>query len=147
VRLHRLSVPTPTVESAAAALGVDPAAIVKTLVTETRDGRIILAIAAGVARVDVKKVAVAAGLAGAAARLRMVPPERVLAAVGFGAGAVPPLAHDPRPLAVILDRGVLARGRVYGGGGAIDAMLEVEARDIARLTRAVEAEIIASSVT
>ena len=140
VKLHRLSVPTPTVESAAAALGVAPGAIMKTLVAEAKDGAIVLAIAAGTARVDVKAVGRAAGVPGG--RLRMVPAGRVLAAVGYGAGAVPPVGHDPRPRAVVVDAGVPPLGRVHGGGGAIDAMLEISAADIVRLTGAIVTPIV-----
>jgi len=117
-------------------------AIVKTLVSETKDGAVVLAVAAGTARVDVKAVARAAGVLG---RLRFVPGERVLAAVGYGAGAVPPVGHDPRPRAVVVDAAILESAtplsRVYGGGGAIDAMLELSPSDIVRMTGAVVAAI------
>jgi Cys-tRNA(Pro)/Cys-tRNA(Cys) deacylase len=138
VVLHRESVPTPTVETAAAALGVPPEAIVKTLVYIARDGAAVLAIARGLERIDAR--AVAAQVPGAG-KLRMASPAEVLRATGYEAGGVPPVGHEPPPRAVVVDRAVLAREVVYGGGGEVAAMIEIAAADIVRMTGAVLAEI------
>lgn len=133
-RILREPAPMPTVEAAAAALGVEPAAIVKTLVYRTRRGEIVLAIAAGLERVDARAVA---ALAGGLGPLWLVPPAEVEAAIGYPAGACPPIAHAPRPRAVVVDEAVLARALVYGGGGDVDAMVEIAPGDIVKLTSAV----------
>ena len=50
-------VPMPTVPAAAAAIGVNEASILKSLVFAAPDGQLVLAIAAGPARIDRKRLA------------------------------------------------------------------------------------------
>ncbi len=132
-RLHRHAEQTPTVETAARVLGVPVDAIVKTRVYIDEEGRAVLAIARGTGRVDRKKVAALAG----ARKLRLASAADVLAATGYEAGAVPPVAHEPAPRAVVMDDDVLAAEVVYGGGGDVDAMLEIAPAAIREVTGAV----------
>lgn len=127
----RLSVHTPTVDRAAAALGVTPDRIIKSLLFQARDGECVLVIAAGTARVDPGKLAAATGRDG----WRLAKPEVVQAVTGYPAGGTPPVGHA-RKLRVLMDAKAAALDEVYGGGGALDAMLRVRVADIRRLTGA-----------
>ncbi len=143
VEVRKLAGPTPTVATAALTLGVPVEAIVKTLVYRTRRGDVVLAIAAGPVRVNAAAVG---ELLGGLGKLRLASPGEVRAAVGYDAGAVPPVGHDPEPRAVAVDRAVLERERVWGGGGEVDAMAALAPADIVRLTRARVGDIRADPV-
>jgi Cys-tRNA(Pro)/Cys-tRNA(Cys) deacylase len=54
---------------------------------------------------------------------------------GYEAGALPPFGHR-KPIRTVIDPKVMVFERVYGGGGAINALLEMDPQDIKRLTNA-----------
>jgi prolyl-tRNA editing enzyme YbaK/EbsC (Cys-tRNA(Pro) deacylase) len=122
-----LPVETPSVESAAGALGVTADRIIKALLFRARDGEWVLVIAAGTARVGFKKLAAATGKD----RWRLATPEVVQAVTGYPAGGTPPVGHAQR-LRVLMDRKAAGLDVVYGAGGAPHCMLRVP--DILRLT-------------
>jgi prolyl-tRNA editing enzyme YbaK/EbsC (Cys-tRNA(Pro) deacylase) len=126
----------PTVDLAAAALGVAPAAIVKSIVFEHKQDatRVCLAIVSGDARISRQKVSDALGL-------RLASPDTVLHVTGYRAGGVPPVCHL-QPIPVALDRRVFEHRVVYGGGGDEWHMLRITPHDIQRLTAAVVADLI-----
>lgn len=129
--LVRPGVPTPTVPDAARALGVEPGAVLKSLVFEA-GGAPLLVIAAGPARVRVPLVARALGLSRRAVKLAS--PEATLALTGYPVGAMPPFGHAA-PLDTLVDSvSVPVRGVVYGGGGADDVMLRLDARTLLEAT-------------
>ena len=105
---------TPTVERAAAALGVPASAIVKSIVLEYKQAPpgVCLVIVPGDRRVS--RVKVAAALA--VDRLRLASAEVVKEATGYWPGGVPPIGHH-QPLEVVIDRRVFDHDVVYGGGG------------------------------
>ena len=72
--------------------------------------------------------------------IRKVSPREVEAATGYGVGALPPVGHK-RALRVVIDRAVMEKEFVYGGGGSVNALLEISPRDIEALTRAKIADI------
>ncbi len=127
----RLPVGTATVERAAEALGVTADRIMKSLLFRARDGECVLVIAAGTARVDAKKLAAVTGKDG----WRLAKPDGVLAVTGYPAGGTPPVGHATT-LRVLMDAKAAALDVVYGGGGALDAMLRIRIADIRRLTGA-----------
>jgi Cys-tRNA(Pro) deacylase len=127
----RLPVGTPTVERAAEALGVTADRIIKSLLFRAKDGECVLVIAAGTARVDAKKLAAVTGKD----RWRLAPPDVVQAVTGYPAGGTPPVGHATK-LRVLLDAKAAALDVVYGGGGALDAMLRIRIADIRHLTDA-----------
>lgn len=132
-RLVRLGADTSTVEAAAAALGVSPARIIKSLVFIAGDEP-ILVIAGGPDRVDRRRLAELLGLP--AGKVRLASPDEVLAATGYPVGGVPPVGHA-RPIKVYVDRRVAgAPGTVFGGGGADGVLLEIEPAELIRLTGA-----------
>jgi prolyl-tRNA editing enzyme YbaK/EbsC (Cys-tRNA(Pro) deacylase) len=124
-------VPMPTVPLAAAAIGVAADQIIKSLLFRDGRGELVLAIASGTARIDRARLAAATGLD----RPRLADPATVLAATGFPAGGVAPVAHAT-PVRVVIDRRAAALEVVYGGGGSEDALLRIRPRDIIRLTNA-----------
>ncbi len=126
-----LPVQTPTVERAAEALGVTADRIIKSLVFQARDGECVLVIAAGTARVDPKKLTAVTGKD----RWRLAPPDVVQAVTGYPAGGTPPVGHATK-LGVLMDAKAAALDVVYGGGGALDAMLRIRIADIRRLSGA-----------
>ena len=91
--------PMPTVARAAAAIGVSEEQIVKSLLFQDAGGRLVLAIAAGTARVDRRLLAKAAQLD----RPRLADPATVLDATGYPAGGVPPVGHRTA-IPVVIDR-------------------------------------------
>ncbi len=126
-------VPTPTVPDAARALGVEPDAIIKSLVFETQ-GAPCLVIAAGEVRIAYKMLADA--LSVSRRQLRLVAPEAALEITGFPVGAMPPFGHH-QPLPTFVDSRSVPRGAtVYGGGGTRNALLRVEVDTLLRVTAA-----------
>ncbi|MDX1662294.1 MAG: YbaK/EbsC family protein [Candidatus Promineifilaceae bacterium] len=131
---------TPTVETAAEAVGVAPRQIVKSLLFMLKEGegalRPLLVVSNGPARVNYKRLADHLDLS--RRRVRIASPEQVLAHTGYRVGAVPPFGH-PQPLPTVIDAGVLEQEEIYGGGGAINALVHLTVRE---LQRVVEAEIV-----
>jgi prolyl-tRNA editing enzyme YbaK/EbsC (Cys-tRNA(Pro) deacylase) len=136
--LH-LGVPTPTVETAARALGVHPEQIVKSILFLVGTGigsaqpEPVLAIACGMGYVDQRAIAAHYGVGRKRVRLALL--EEVLAISGYAVGAMPPFGHR-QPLRTLLDRRVLDQPVVYAGGGDENAMLRLNPQDIALVTGA-----------
>lgn len=124
-----LDVDTRTVPAAAAALETDEEAIVKSLLFQGKSGDVVLVIAGGPARVDTKKVAEVSGITG----LRLAKPSVVQEKTGYPVGGVPPVGHR-QELPVLVDRQVMNRDVVYGGGGSPELLLRIRPDDIVALT-------------
>ncbi len=129
---------TPTVPAAAAALGVAPDQILKTLlftVGPAGSAQLIVVISNGERRID--KARLAAHFATGKQNVRLAPAEAVLAHTGYAVGGVPPFGHtESHP--VLLDATVpLAAaqygGHLYGGGGDDHTMLHLTLDDILRI--------------
>jgi prolyl-tRNA editing enzyme YbaK/EbsC (Cys-tRNA(Pro) deacylase) len=126
-------VPTPTVPAAAAALGVEPDRILKSLVFLV-DGEPRLVIAAGEARVPYPALARACGVS--RRRLRLAAADEALTITGYVIGAMPPFGHRTR-LETLVDAAGVPRGTVvYGGGGSREALLEIDSDELLRVTGA-----------
>jgi prolyl-tRNA editing enzyme YbaK/EbsC (Cys-tRNA(Pro) deacylase) len=121
---------TPTVAAAAAALGVQPEQIIKSVLF-LADGRPVLVIANGLTRVHRKQLADA--LAMSRRRVKMADGQQVEAITGYLIGAVPPFGH-PQRLYTLLDQGVLQEEVVFGGGGEINALMRVTVPELQRAT-------------
>lgn len=128
---------TPTVETAAAAVGITPVQIVKSvlfLVKEEADApRPVLVIGNGYHRIDWRRLA--DYLAVSRRRLRLADAEQVQAITGFPVGTVPPFGHRT-PLPTLLDEQVLAQTLVYAGGGAINALMRLHVAELQRVLQA-----------
>lgn len=130
-------VPMPTVESAAAAIGVPEEQILKTLLFVGDDGRYVVAIASGSRRISRALLADASGIS----RARAAKPESVLEVTGYPAGGVAPLALASG-VPVIVDEAVISLPVAYGGGGTEHLLLRLDPADIVRLNGATVASIV-----
>jgi Cys-tRNA(Pro) deacylase len=130
-------VPMPTVETAAAAMGVAAERIFKSVLFRADDGRCVMAIACGRWRIDTPRLAALAG----APRLRLAPPEVVLAVTGYPAGGTPPIGHRER-FPVFVDTRVAAQDWGWAGGGREELLVRVAPADIVRLTAAQVADLV-----
>jgi len=137
-RLEEFEEGTPTAAAAAAAIGCEPAEIVKTLVFVC-DGLPVLALVPGDRRADAAKVAAAAGARSA----RVALPEEVFAVTGFEPGAVSPFPV-PQASRVLLEREVLRHETVWVGAGSTRHMAGLSPIDLARLTGAELADLAES---
>ncbi|MFO7624420.1 MAG: YbaK/EbsC family protein [Anaerolineales bacterium] len=129
--LH-LSVPTPTVETAAQAVKTTPERIVKSILFLV-DQNPVLAISCGLAHVD--RRAIAHRYQVSRKRVKLAGPEPVLHITGYDVGALPPFGHLV-PLPTLLDQRVLEHPFVYAGGGAENALVRLNPQDILRVSRA-----------
>ena len=120
---------TPTVEQAAAALGVRPEQVVKSLLFLV-DGNPCLVIVRGTSRVKTGKLLKVL----AAREARLATKSEVEEITGFPVGGTPPFGHRVL-LSVLIDRGVLEVEEVYAGGGDTDVMLRIRASDLLQATR------------
>jgi prolyl-tRNA editing enzyme YbaK/EbsC (Cys-tRNA(Pro) deacylase) len=127
----------PTVETAAAALGVSPEQILKTLVFIGPMDEVVIAIACGPGRVDRQKLAGASGLS----NVKIASPAFVFAATGYLAGGVAPV-DLPKDAIVVVDTEVLQQEQLFGGSGTELHMLRIHANDIVVLNEARIAPIL-----
>ena len=139
----RLTAHTPTVATAAAAMGTTVERIAKSLLFLLEQGEAgaepLLVIANGTARVDYRSVAGSVGLS--RKRVRLADAATVETVTGYPVGGVPPLGH-PRPLRTLIDRRVLAEPEVYAGGGALHALLRITPAEIVRVTGAQTVDVV-----
>jgi prolyl-tRNA editing enzyme YbaK/EbsC (Cys-tRNA(Pro) deacylase) len=142
----RLPAHTPTVETAAQAMGTTVQRIAKSLLFLLEQGEAgaepLLVIANGTARVDYRSVAGSVGLA--RKRVRLADAATVESVTGYPVGGVPPLGH-PRPLRTLIDRRVLAESEVYAGGGALHALLRIAPAEIVRVTGAQTVDVVGAA--
>ena len=121
---------------AARATGFALARIVKTLVVALDTGVYVLALVPGDRRLDLKKTAGVfsakrAALADAATAQRLT---------GYLVGGISPFGTK-RPLAAVMDTGLLEGGRVMINAGRRGMMLQMNPRDIAEVLRCRKATI------
>ena len=120
---------------AAAALGVDPATIFKTLVVDV-DGRLFAAVVPVDGELDLK--AMAAAVHGR--RATLADPAAAERASGSAVGGISPLAPR-RPWSVVLDASAQLHSTVLVSAGRRGLQLELAPADLAHLTRATVAAI------
>jgi Cys-tRNA(Pro) deacylase len=136
--LLQLTVPTPTVEDAAEAVGARPEQVVKSLLFMV-DDQPVVAIACGTARVDRRPIASHFGVG--RKRVKLGDAETVLATTGYPIGAMPPFGQKQK-LLTLVDHRVLEHEQVFAGGGSIDALMRINPADIVRMTDAVELDLL-----
>ena len=109
---------TATVDTAARALGVEPARIAKTLAVRAGEG-VFLLVARGDARLDNAKCKAEFG-----ARPRMLGPEEILTLTGHPIGGVCPFGLAT-PLPVYLDVSLEPFDTVYPAAGSLNASVKL----------------------
>ncbi len=127
-----MTIETPTVPAAAAALGVTAGQIIKSLLFLVRDAP-VLVIASGETLVDRGVLAARYGVG--KKQIKLADPATVLRLTGYPAGGVPPFGH-PAPLPTLLDRNVAAWDAIYGGGGDDHTLLRIAPGELARVVGA-----------
>ena len=127
----------PTVEAAAAAMDCPADRIFKSILFQSKDGRCVMAIACGRWRVDGPRLAEVAGTR----RLRLAPPDVVLAVTGYPAGGTPPIGHRER-FPVVMDERAATQDWGWAGGGREELLVRVTPAEIIRLTQATVADIV-----
>lgn len=120
---------THTAAEAAAAIGCDVAAIVKSLVF-LADGDPVLVLASGVHTVDTTALGRRLGLDFGKADAAIVK-----RSTGYSIGAVPPLGH-PEPLRTVFDESLLELPEVWAAAGSPTAVFAIRPAELARLTQA-----------
>ena len=130
-----LDVPTPTVETAAAAVGVQPDQIVKSLLFLVKD-KAVLAVTCGVLRVEKRILARKYDVG--RKKIELADAATVLATIGYPVGTVPPFGHRT-PIPTLLDQRVLDHDEVYAGGGGENALVRVNSSEIQKYS---EAEVL-----
>ncbi len=127
-----MDVETPTVPAAAAALGVAPAQIIKSLLFLVRDAP-VLVIACGDATVDRRALTDRFGVG--KKQIKLADADTVQRTVGYPVGGVPPIGHT-NAVPILLHSSVFAWDVVYGGGGDDHTLLRIAPEELARVTRA-----------
>ena len=127
-----LDMPTPTVETAAQAVGTRPDQIVKSVLFTVREER-VLAIACGTQLIERRVIASVYGVG--RKRVRLANAEIVLETTGYPVGTVPPFGH-PQPIRTLIDPRVLEHAEVYAGGGAHNALTRLDPQNILAITQA-----------
>jgi Cys-tRNA(Pro)/Cys-tRNA(Cys) deacylase len=111
-------------EEAAAALGVDPARIFKTLIA-TVEGRLACAVVPVAARLDLKRFAAALG----GKRAELADPAAAARATGYVVGGISPLGQRSR-LPVVVDASAEQFETVYVSAGKRGLQVELAPADL-----------------
>ncbi|MCB9644968.1 MAG: hypothetical protein H6728_18000 [Myxococcales bacterium] len=142
---------TPSVATAAEALGVTPERVLKTLLflvdmPDSPTPQPIIVISHGLQRVDQKRLSTY--LEVGRRRIKFAPADVVLKTLGYPAGGVPPFGHRTT-CRILLDASVMSlhtneESLVYAGGGDDKTMLEIA---LSRLLAITSPEIVPLSET
>ncbi len=135
-------VPMPTVGTAAAAMGVAPEQIFKSILFQARDGRCVLVVASGNERIDVPRVETLTGLRG----LQLAKPGVARAVTGYSPGGTPPVGHR-EPVPVLVDTRVAAQEWGYAGAGRPELLVKIKSADIIRLSHGTVHDVVQNSQT
>ena len=122
-------------DDAAAALGVDPARIHKTLIASV-DGRLAVAVVPVAAELDLKALAGALG----GRKAEMADPAEAERATGYVRGGISPLGQRRR-LPTVLDAASLASETVFVSAGRRGLQVELAPADLVRASGAITAPI------
>jgi Cys-tRNA(Pro)/Cys-tRNA(Cys) deacylase len=113
---------------AAAALGVAPEVVFKTLIVQTDAGRLAVGIVPVAASLDLKAIAAALG----AKRVAMADPAAAERATGYVLGGISPLGQRKR-LPTVVDASASAHDRVYVSAGRRGLEIALAPADLVRL--------------
>jgi prolyl-tRNA editing enzyme YbaK/EbsC (Cys-tRNA(Pro) deacylase) len=138
IAVERFPEGTRTATDAARAVGCDVAQIVKSLVFMA-DERPVLALVSGVNRVDPGKLARALGTE----TTRRATGDEARDATGFAIGGVPPFGHAGA-VPVLVDRDLLAHGRLWAAAGLPDAVFPITPDDLVRVSGGTVADLAES---
>jgi Cys-tRNA(Pro)/Cys-tRNA(Cys) deacylase len=124
-------------DEAAAALGVEPARIFKTLIA-TVDGKLVCGVVPVAARLDLKALAAAVG----GKRATMAEPAAAARATGYVVGGISPIGQKSR-LPVVVDASAGGFETVYVSAGKRGLQVELAPADLVRAASATISPIAA----
>lgn len=124
-------------DEAAAALGIEPDRIFKTLIA-TVDGELVCAVVPVAGRLDLKALAAAVG----GKRAEMGDPTAAARATGYVVGGISPISQKTR-LPVVLDETVQLFDTVFVSAGKRGLQVELDPDDLQRVTSGRYADIAA----
>lgn len=122
---------TYSAEKASKELGISLEHVAKTVVFINEKKEPLIVVVPGDHKVNQDKLAKMLGFK----KLRLATREEVLNHTGYEAGAVPPVGHM-KQIPAVADETLLSKEKVYAGGGAVNATLEISPADIVRLLKA-----------
>jgi prolyl-tRNA editing enzyme YbaK/EbsC (Cys-tRNA(Pro) deacylase) len=123
---------TRTAADAAAAVGCEVGAIVKSLVFMA-DGAAVLVLTSGANRVDEHRLAIALGVED----VRKATADEARAATGYAIGGTPPICHTGEGVdAVLMDPDLLAHTMVWAAAGTPSTVFPVSPRRLLESTSA-----------
>jgi prolyl-tRNA editing enzyme YbaK/EbsC (Cys-tRNA(Pro) deacylase) len=134
-RVRMLPAAVHTAVAAAAALDVQVAQIVKSLVFDAA-GEPLLVLTSGAHRVDTGKAAATVGVEW----VRRATAEYVREHTGQPIGGVAPLGH-PKPLRTLVDEALSRHGEVWAAGGVPRAVFPTTYAELVRFTGAIPTEV------
>jgi Cys-tRNA(Pro)/Cys-tRNA(Cys) deacylase len=135
---HDPSAPSYGLE-AAAALGVEPERVFKTLLADI-DAALVVGIVPVTTQLDLKSLAAAVG----GKRAAMADPKRAEQATGYVVGGISPLAQKRR-LPTVLDESARGRPTVFVSAGRRGLEIELSPEDLVALTGATMARIASTA--
>ncbi|MCL2496647.1 MAG: YbaK/EbsC family protein [Clostridiales bacterium] len=134
LRIMEFAVSSATVELAAAAAGVPPAQIAKTLALHVKE-QVVIVVLGGEARLNNKKIKQFFG-----AKAKMLSAEETLAVTGHAVGGVCPFGLK-NPLPIYLDQSLRAFSIMYPAGGESNSAVAVAVEEFAAVTGGVWADL------
>ncbi|CAN5767796.1 YbaK/EbsC family protein [soil metagenome] len=138
-QVRRFPAGTRTAADAAAAIGCEVGAIVKSIVLTSGDGP-LLVLTSGRNRVDYGKVAAALGVDG----VDRADADLVRAATGYAIGGTAPFGH-PEALPTLVDRDLLAYDEVWAAAGTPDTVFPLARRQLLDATGAEVTDVAESA--
>ncbi|MBL7200456.1 MAG: YbaK/EbsC family protein [Anaerolineae bacterium] len=130
IQVRQYDVPTSTSPEAAAAVGCELGAIVKSLCFLI-DGRPVLILAAGDQQVDTKALRQIFGVS--KRKVRIADPETVRRVTGYAVGGVPPLGHT-QSLPTLIDRSLSRFETIYAAAGSSRSIFPIPYALLVRVT-------------
>lgn len=130
IKVWTFDEPTSTAPEAAAAIGCELGAIVKSLCFLV-DDKPVLVLAAGDRRVDSKALRQIYGVS--KRKVKIADPETVQRVTGFAIGGVPPLGH-PQPLTTLIDRSLSRYETVYAAAGTANTIFPISYATLVEVT-------------
>jgi len=127
IPIIELEISTATVALAAEARGVEPGRIAKTLAFRLSDGRVVILVASGDARIDNRKFKEAFG------KGKMLAPEEVVELTGDPVGGVCPFGLA-QPLPIYLDKSLQNFDEVLPAAVAIHTAVRISPAQLAAVT-------------
>lgn len=135
LKVTRFPAGTRTAQDAAAAIGCEVGAIVKSLVLVTPEGPVMV-LTSGGNRADYGKVAKTLGVNG----VTRADADTARVATGYPIGGTAPFGH-PQPLPTLLDADLLAYEQVWAAAGTPDSVFPLTPEELLETTGARVADI------